>query len=332
MPAQPHLTFEDFTAGDVATFGAMEVTREAILAFARAWDPQPFHLDDEAAKASILGGLAASGWHTGCILMRLNCDAWINRSASWGGNGVEELKWPRPVRPGDVLRARRTIVATRASKSRPQMGLVSLFFELLNQEDAVVMSQRNTVMMGLRGMSPEPMAFAARTPVAAAVAVAPLPMSGWYEDAVVGASVPIGTFTFDSDGIKAFAEQFDPQPFHLDEAAAASSHFGGLVASGWHTSAAFMRLFVLAKQRHMDQAVAAGEKVPEPGPSPGVRNLRWPAPVRPGDSVTYTIAATAKRPSSRPGWGLVESVNTGVNQLGEKVFEFGGAVFYQMRG
>ena len=87
------LTYESFTPGETVTYGAALMTREAIVEFARRYDPQPFHLDAAAAKTSLLGGLAASGWHTACTLMRLSCDGFLNQSSSWGGPGVKQLKW-----------------------------------------------------------------------------------------------------------------------------------------------------------------------------------------------------------------------------------------------
>ena len=135
----PAFCFEDLKPGAVEEYGAYEMTREAIIRFARQFDPQPFHLDDEAAKKSMLGGLSASGWHTASAAMRIAFDAYIHNSSSMGAPGVEELKWMKPVRPGDVLRARRRILGARASSSRPEMGLVHIGNEILNQADDVVM-------------------------------------------------------------------------------------------------------------------------------------------------------------------------------------------------
>jgi acyl dehydratase len=109
----------------------------------------------------------------------------------------------------------------------------------------------------------------------------------FFEDHVIGARVGIGSHTFTADAIKAFAVQFDPQPFHLDEAAAARSHFGGLVASGWHTAAICLRLLVEDRHRRQAELRRRGEAVARTGPSPGLRNLQWPRPVRAGDTIAY---------------------------------------------
>lgn len=144
------LHFEDFPVGEVTTYGAYTLTREAILAFAREYDPQPFHLDDEAAKDTILGGLAASGWHACAIMMRLNCDGFLLNSTSMGAPGIDEVKWLMPLRPDVVLSVRRTTLEARESKSRPQMGLVKFLFELIADGQAVVTTQTCSIMFGRR--------------------------------------------------------------------------------------------------------------------------------------------------------------------------------------
>ena len=141
------LYFEDFPPGEVAEYGDREVTAAEIVEFAREFDPQPFHVDEEAARESVAGGLIASGWHTAAMLMRMSCDGFLNRSASQGGPGVEELDWVKPVRPGDRLRVRRTTLSVRPSRSRPAVGLVEFLFEVLNQNMEIVMTQRNTVFI-----------------------------------------------------------------------------------------------------------------------------------------------------------------------------------------
>lgn len=142
--------FEDFRAGDTAEYGDVAVDRDEMTAFAREYDPQPMHLSDEAAKASMLGELIASGWYTAALLMRMNCERWLAESSSMGAPGVDQLEWRAPVKAGDRLRARSTVVSTRASNSRPEMGVVHFAFEVLNQHDVVVMRQANPVMFGRR--------------------------------------------------------------------------------------------------------------------------------------------------------------------------------------
>lgn len=142
--------FEDFKPGEIITYGDKLVTREEIIAFAGDYDPQPMHLDEEAGKASMLGGLAASGWHTIAMMMRLNVDHLLAQSTSWGSPGIKELRWKKPVYPGDRLHVRVHVLEARASKSRPEMGLVSFLFECVNQHGDVVMTQENAIMFGRR--------------------------------------------------------------------------------------------------------------------------------------------------------------------------------------
>ena len=145
----------------------------------------------------------------------------------------------------------------------------------------------------------------------------------FWEDIVVGERAEVGRYTFTADAIKAFARRFDPQPFHLDEAAAARSHFGALCASGWHTASVWMRLMVEYQRREDDARRARGEPVATLGPSPGFRELKWLKPVYVGDTITYATEVIEKRASnSRPGWGLMSIRNSGVNQKGEPVISF----------
>ncbi|ABS67843.1 MaoC family dehydratase [Xanthobacter versatilis] len=146
----PDIFFEDFIIGEVKTFGSHQFGEEEIVAFAREFDPQPMHLDKEAGKASLLGGMAASGWHTCAVLMRLICDGFLLRTASMGSPGVTENKWLAPVFPGDVLTLRRTVLESRTSKSKPDMGLVTFRFELVKPDKTVAMSQVCVIMIGRR--------------------------------------------------------------------------------------------------------------------------------------------------------------------------------------
>ena len=146
----PKLYWEDFVAGGVAEYGPRLVTRDEIVAFAAEFDPQPMHLDEEAARATMLGGLAASGWHSCVLQMRMIADGFVLASASMGSPGVEEVRWRAPVRPGDRLTVRSTVLETRASNSRPGMGLIKFQFDMLNQSGTCVMTSVSTMMIGRR--------------------------------------------------------------------------------------------------------------------------------------------------------------------------------------
>jgi acyl dehydratase len=132
--------FEDYVAGAVYEYGYASVSEADIIAFAERFDPQPIHTDAHFANSGPFGGLIASGWHTASLAMRLVVDHYVSRIASLASPGVDELRWPTPVRPGDSLRLRTTILETRRSRSKPDRGLIRTRAELLNQHDQIVLS------------------------------------------------------------------------------------------------------------------------------------------------------------------------------------------------
>jgi len=130
--------------------GSHTFNAEEIVEFARQFDPQPFHVDAEAARTSFFGGLIASGWHTCAIGMRFAVDSYINASASLGSPGVDNIRWQSPVRPGDTITYRRVILASRASQSRPGVGLTQVRLEAHNQRGEIVMTNEGWGMFGRR--------------------------------------------------------------------------------------------------------------------------------------------------------------------------------------
>jgi acyl dehydratase len=146
----PQSHWEDFSLGSVSEFGPRLVTRDEIVEFAAAFDPQPMHLDEAAARASMLGSLAASGWHGCCLLMRMISDEFLSQSHFLGAPGVDEVRWLKPLRAGESIRVRATVLETRASRSRPQLGFVKFLFELLDSSGAVVMTLTVSPMFARR--------------------------------------------------------------------------------------------------------------------------------------------------------------------------------------
>ena len=142
--------FEDFAPGQVLELGSRTISRESMLAFAREFDPQPFHVDEEAAKRSIYGGLLASGWHTCSLWMRILCDGLLTDTASLGSPGIDELRWLKPVRPGDTLSVRMTILEAIPSRSKPDRGLLRSLTEMRNQHGEVVLTARGLSLFGRR--------------------------------------------------------------------------------------------------------------------------------------------------------------------------------------
>ena len=134
--------FEDLAVGEVIDLGHTTVSREMIVTFAREFDPFPFHLDEAAAKASLLGGLASSGWQTGALSLRMLVDSFLSRIASCGGLGFTDLKWKAPVMVGDTIGGTVTIAELRRSGSHPQWGIVTLDFDVRNQKGKQVLTMR----------------------------------------------------------------------------------------------------------------------------------------------------------------------------------------------
>ncbi|MEI6134673.1 MAG: MaoC family dehydratase [Desulfomonile sp.] len=134
--------FEDYVDGAVHDFGSIAVKESEVVDFAKRFDPQPFHMNPELAKHSIYGGLIASGWHSASLMMRLFVEHYLSHVASLGSPGVDELRWLKPVRPGDVLSLRVTVSKTSRSRSKPDRGIVHSYVETLNQNGDVVMTMK----------------------------------------------------------------------------------------------------------------------------------------------------------------------------------------------
>jgi len=142
--------FEDYVTGDIHRFGRVAVEEGEVISFAKRFDPQSFHTDIYAARRGPFGGLIASGWHTAGLMMRLLTEHFLSSVASLGSPGIDELRWLKPVRPGDVLSLRVTIREALPSRSKPDRGMVRSFIEVFNQTDEVVMTLVAMVLVGRR--------------------------------------------------------------------------------------------------------------------------------------------------------------------------------------
>ena len=151
--ARENRYFEDYVVGSIYEFGTINVTEEEVIDFAKRYDPQSFHIDPEAAKDTRFGGLIASGWLTAGLMMRLLVDNYVSSVASLGSPGVRELKWLKPVRPGDELSIRVTIQEARRSRSKPGQGMVDISVEVLTQKREVVMTMQSVGMVLCREKS-----------------------------------------------------------------------------------------------------------------------------------------------------------------------------------
>jgi acyl dehydratase len=142
--------FEDYIPGSVYEFGPITVNQEEIIEFANRYDPQYFHVDPTKAEAGPFGGIIASGWHTISLAMRLFVDHYLSHVASLASPGVDEVRWPNPVRPGDTLRMRATILDARLSRSKPDRGIVRARLESVNQREELVLSMVAVSILGRR--------------------------------------------------------------------------------------------------------------------------------------------------------------------------------------
>jgi acyl dehydratase len=331
---------EDIEVGRKVAFGDLTVSKDEIVAYARAFDPQPIHLDEEAAKNSMVGGLCASGFHSCALLMRMLADDVLANGTSLGSPGIDEVKWMKPVRPDERLTARFLCTSKRALASRPHVGIAKLLLEMLNPDGDVVMSWDSNQLLKVR----HPAAAAAPGETARSESRPPLVSlwdlpgaepdrtSNFYEDRHEGESYSLGQHTFTREDVIAFARQFDPQAFHLDDEAAKRSLFGRLSASGWHTTSIWIRQFVRYRQAIERGMAERGVRPAQWGPSPGFRNLRWLKPVFPGDTIEFRGRIDSMSDwRSRPDRGLVETENQGRNQHGEIVFAIRGRILAEKR-
>ena len=147
--------FEDYIAGSVHEYGSIAVEQEEIVSFAKRFDPQVFHTEPESAAKTIYGGLIASGWHTCGLMMRLFADHFLSKVASLGSPGIDELRWNKPVRPGDELSIRVTVLETKRSRSKPDRGIVHSLIEVMNQDRDVAMSMKAVNLFLCRQMHQE---------------------------------------------------------------------------------------------------------------------------------------------------------------------------------
>jgi len=287
------LTFEDFPPGRFGTFGPRRVTREEILAFAAEFDPQPMHLDEEAAKRSMLGGLSGSGWHLCSIMMRMMFDGFIGRTASLGSPGVNELRWLAPLRPGDDLTLDVDVAEARVSRSRPETGIVTFKCSVRNAAGQELSEWVSPIIVRRR----------------AAIA-AEQRLMRFFRGHRIGQRRELGSFTFTADAIKKFAAQSIRSAF-ISTRKGRKSLFGGLAASGWHVGSVCMKLLVADGQRQAKEAAVRGEQIAIWGPSPGFRELRWIRPVLADDTISFAseveIAAHVGEASAM---GILQARNT----------------------
>ncbi|PXW57457.1 MaoC family dehydratase [Methylobacterium sp. B4] len=323
------LTLDDLSPGQTYEAGPIRVTRDELVAFARDYDPQPFHLDEAAATNTFVGTLIGSGWQTAALGMRLLAEALISRSTSMGSPGITALRWVRPVLPGDSLSATIRVEEVRPSASKPDRGMARLAMTLKNGRGETVMTQDFAVLFARAGAVPAPRTVELASESGSVPEPEDAERLSFLGQAEIGMTRDLGAHRFEAEAIVAFARAYDPQVFHLDAEAARATHFGALCASGWQTAAVWMKRLNATFARDIAFTARSGP-VPQLGPSPGFKDLQWLRPVYAGDTIRYASRLVDRRASaSRPGWGIATHHNTAQNQRGEPVFAFTGSVFWQ---
>lgn len=323
------LFFEDFTVGRTERYGTLTIDAAEMLAFAREFDPQPMHLDGASEQARSMGGLLASGWFTVAANMRLMVDGFLGNSSSMAGPGVSSVRWVKPVRAGDVLSGHYTILDRKVSRSKPDRGFVRFLLTLHNRADELVFEQDCLVMFGLREpASPSGDGSAIARPEREVLPQEPTHESlGPIEDIPTGAIIRWGEHLFTEEAIIRFGRRFDPQAFHISREAGEASHFGGLVASGWHSAAVWLRTVV-----DRWQVLETTAPLPARGPGFGIKDVVWHHPVYAGDTLTYfSRVLDARISASKPGWGILTQRNYAYNQRGDLTLAFTGTALWGAR-
>lgn len=323
------LFFEDFVVGCTEPYGVLTIDENEMLAFAREFDPQPMHLDGASEQARMMGGLLASGWFTVSANMRLMVDSFLARSSSMAGPGVSSVRWVKPVRAGDTLDGRFTILDRKASRTKPDRGFVRFLLTLHDRAGELAFEQDCLVMFGLREpAAPQKAGSEIERPAQEHLPQTPThEFFGPIEDIPPGAVVRWGDHTFTEEAIIRFGTRFDPQAYHISREAGEASHFGGLVASGWHSASAWLRTVI----DHWN-AIGAATQLPARGPGFGLKDIVWFKPVYADDTLTYySKVVEARLSASKPGWGILTQRNYAYNQRGDLVLAFSGTSLWGSR-
>ena len=320
------LCWEDFSAGQKFHFGHNVIGRDDIVRFARLYDPQPFHTDEHAAKLTMLEGLAASGWHVCTIFMRMLDEGLLSRCKHAGIDTIDEVQWRVPVRPNDQLRCRITCLDLQPSLANTGHGLGIFYCEAINSHQDTVMTWRLQLKLVSRnGIGDQCSAVSKKNARASSVVRRSKEHAiNFFEDVQVGDDIELGSYTLSRERILAFNTNYGHQPVHPD------ARLGHVSASGWHLTAIWMQRLVRYYNREARWLESTGRAVPQLGPSPGVKDLRWHRPVYEGDTLSFSCWAERKvGMSSKSGWGLLYVGSDVYNQDSELILSFHAFLFLE---
>lgn len=308
-------------AGERGQIGSLAFSRSDIVAFASEFDAQPFHLDESAAETTLLGGLAASGWHTCAVVMGLLRDVLTARGLSVEPAGVEEVIWLKPVRPGDRLSVSLLWHERTCATCGDSMGSFPAAIEAANQLGTSVMRWRMDCLVHAAGvLSGDWPPADAGCPVRKAREPRVIRRPGehgikFFEHVEPGDEIDLGSYAFAAAAVRDFRARYD----------GASSGASGDPArvSPWHITAAWMHCIVRYYGHHADLLTRRGERVPMLGPAAGVKHIRWHKPVRAGDTISFRAWAERKvEIATHDDWGLLVVGAEGMNERGDAVVSF----------
>lgn len=301
-----------------------EVTREAIVRFARSFDPQPFHLDERAARSTLLKGLSASGWHTCSLFMGSLQEGFLSQCQGPRLLAIDEIKWLFPVRPGDSIGG--TIRARAIEMAAPWPGYGQVEFECSAETGKgrrVMIWKGRLALPGYDG----PSESRPHDEAAPRISGSRQGSLAHFEDLTVGDGVELGTTQTTAAAIRSFIDEFKLASTIDDR-----SDRGDCEASGWHVAAIFMGRLVRFYLREAASLRSRHLPVPELGPSPGIRRLRWHAPVFADDTLTFRAWAERKSTfGAGSNWGLLVGGCAGLNQLGDPVISFEAQLLIERR-
>lgn len=310
----------DFTSELSFQLPERRITREAIVRFGRRYDPQPFHVDERAARASVLKGLSASGWHTCTVFTSALHEGFLDRCRDARMFAIDEIKWLFPVRPDDRIKGSVRARAIDAAGPWPGSGQIEIECVATTEKGRRVMTWKGRVAIeGYDGNQ----VYGGASDDASAALERRAGVLAHFDDISVGDEVSLGGYRISADAIRDFVVDYGLS--NGDPGANARAE-----ADGWHIAAIFMSQLV---RYYLREAAALRRKqvpVPGLGPSPGIRRLRWWAPVRAGDELTFRACALRKAEiAPRSNWGMLTGACAAVNQFGQKVLTFEGQLLLE---